>query len=125
MENRKAAGVLIIDKDGLVLGFNRADGQGIALPCGKSEVDETPGQTAIRECFEETGMEVSLFGEPYVAIHKEFEVSCYRAKILSMGIPLHPTEGYSIWVAPNVVFGGVFGEYNRAAYEVLSKIPEK
>lgn len=118
---RKAAGVLIINT-GWVFGFHRSDGQGTSLPCGKVEDGETTEQAAVRECYEETGATVTLHGKPYVGFHGEFEVTTYRATIIEMGDPTTNAEGTAEWVDPRMIFDGVFGEYNRAMYDVLSKI---
>ena len=118
---KKAAGVLII-KDGLVFAFHRSDGQGTSLPCGKVDDGETTTLAAIRECLEETGASVVLCGEPYVGTHGKFEVTTYRAVIVGFGQPTHSSEGIPEWVEPEMIFDGVFGEYNRIAYDVLSRI---
>ena len=58
-----ACGVIASDADGRVVLIRRGEnpGQGLlGLPAGYMEIDETTEQTALRECFEETGLEVEL-----------------------------------------------------------------
>lgn len=52
--------VFIPDATGRVLLIRRADNGFWALPGGCQELGETPAECAIRECFEETGLEVRL-----------------------------------------------------------------
>ena len=67
------AGVLIQQDGSILLGRRGIDpGKGLwCFPSGFVEIDETPEQAAIRECKEETGLEVevtSLFGVyPFVS----------------------------------------------------------
>ena len=59
-----ACGVLI-ERDGQVLLVRRRNepGRGLwCLPCGFEEADESPEQTARREAYEETGLDVALDG---------------------------------------------------------------
>ena len=58
-----AAAGIVLDRDGRVLLIQRAiepyKGHW-ALPAGYQEVDEDPAQTAVREIFEESGIEVEV-----------------------------------------------------------------
>jgi ADP-ribose pyrophosphatase YjhB (NUDIX family) len=59
-----AAGVLV-EREGKVLLVRRSGGlrQGLwSFPAGFVECDEHPAETAVRECREETGLEVELTG---------------------------------------------------------------
>ena len=51
-----ACGVLAVDDQGRVLLQRRRDTGQWAIPMGKQELGETPGQCAIRETQEETGV---------------------------------------------------------------------
>lgn len=52
----KKASVVIITKGNLVLAIDRSNSGQIGLPGGKAEIGEEPKLTAIRECYEETGL---------------------------------------------------------------------
>jgi ADP-ribose pyrophosphatase YjhB (NUDIX family)/predicted TPR repeat methyltransferase len=54
------ATAVIFDEQGRVLLSERADGRGWNLPCGFSDADESPDETAIRETREETGLAVEI-----------------------------------------------------------------
>ncbi len=57
------AAAVIVLLDSKILAFLRKkDGQ-IGLPCGMVEEGESTRETAIRECFEETGYEVAIPSE--------------------------------------------------------------
>jgi len=55
---RVAAIALVFDDEGRVLVIERTDGLGWCPPGGKLDVGETPGEAAVREVREETGIEV-------------------------------------------------------------------
>ncbi len=58
-----AVGVIASDEVGRVVLIRRGENPGrglLGLPAGYMEIDETTEQTALRECFEETGLEVEL-----------------------------------------------------------------
>src|SRR5437868_4254217 len=57
-----AAGVLAVNERGEILLQRRRDTGQWALPMGKQEIGETVTQCAIRECAEETGVEVEIIG---------------------------------------------------------------
>lgn len=52
------AAVAIIRKDELVLVIARSDGRGLSFPGGFISPWETPQQAALREVFEETGLQI-------------------------------------------------------------------
>ncbi len=49
----RAALTVVYNETG-ILGFQRTDGKGLALPCGKIEINESPLEAAVRELEEET-----------------------------------------------------------------------
>jgi ADP-ribose pyrophosphatase YjhB (NUDIX family) len=60
----KVAAGVVVEKDGRVLLIRRGENtlrQGLwSIPAGFVEYDEDPAATAVRECREETGLEVEL-----------------------------------------------------------------
>lgn len=63
--NPKVAAGALIEADGRVVLVRRGVEPGVghwALPSGFAEYDETIEETAIRECWEETGLEIALDG---------------------------------------------------------------
>lgn len=68
----------------------------IALPGGKVEGDETPLQTALRECHEEVGMPPALvtpLGElPPRVSSSRFHVHCVVARVAPFELRLAPRE---------------------------------
>lgn len=93
-----ASCVLITREDGKILSLFRADGKGYGLPGGKQDPGETFAETAIRECFEETGHVCTLTSEPFVSMCGEHTVYTYAAKTLVVGEPTHAHEGEVRWV---------------------------
>lgn len=55
----KKASTVIIEKDGMFLAINRDNSGFYGFPGGTHEPGESPEQTMIRECFEETGLKVN------------------------------------------------------------------
>lgn len=64
--NVKRAALTVVHNKYGILGFQRADGKGLALPCGKIDGFETPYAAAVRELEEETGFVVSPEDFPYL-----------------------------------------------------------
>jgi ADP-ribose pyrophosphatase YjhB (NUDIX family) len=54
------ADAAIFNERGEILLMERADGSGWCLPCGWVEANERPIDTAVREVYEETGLEVEV-----------------------------------------------------------------
>lgn len=50
----------IFNEQGHILLMNRSDGTGWCMPCGWTEPNERPADTAVRETREETGLEVRV-----------------------------------------------------------------
>lgn len=117
----RQAGVMLIIKDGLILGVSRRyDSTKFGLPGGKVEVGETPAEAAIRETWEETGIRVKTCvpiykrtepaseprGEPFYAY--AFYASDWT------GDPTRSEEGAVKWITANTLTTmGAFNSYNR------------
>jgi ADP-ribose pyrophosphatase YjhB (NUDIX family) len=114
-----AAGVIVVDGD-RILAFARSDKPGYALPCGHVEDGEEPAAAALREAFEETGLELVLdeSAGPYVGFDPRGgkQVAMYLARVV--GGTLRETdldEGRPCWTQVVDVVDGPYGDYNRAA----------
>jgi len=114
----QAAGVLVLNPDGLVLGFKRIDAgrEGIALPCGGVDPGESTRDAATRECLEETGYPVELLPvDPFVSHEAvdDSEVTIYLAKITGPAVqPTHAHEGHPVFVPPAAILEGPYREFN-------------
>ena len=96
----KASLVLITDGD-KILSFRAIYRPGLSLPGGKVDLGETFEQAAIRECKEETGLDVKLHDNPFIGIEDSNNtvVATFRAEITGGElIDYCPGEGYASWV---------------------------
>jgi 8-oxo-dGTP pyrophosphatase MutT (NUDIX family) len=116
MHKIEAAAVLITIGNKIVA-FRRIKDGKLGLPCGKVEAGETIQQTAVRECFEETGLTIAIIGEPFIDFEAEYQVATFRATILKEGLPTNAHEGHMILVDAIDLINGGFGEYNKKAFD--------
>jgi ADP-ribose pyrophosphatase YjhB (NUDIX family) len=87
----KVAAAVIVEEDGKVLLVRRANDpeRGLwTLPAGFIDAGEDPAQAAVRECMEETGLEVAISGLVDVIAGQEHPrgahfVIFYRARVLA------------------------------------------
>lgn len=112
---------IVIFKDGKVLGVSRKDDhRDFGLPGGKmEEVDmENPEFTAIRECKEETGIDVFDL-QLIFAIHKNGHMGyTYLANYISDEIK-HDEPHVVDWLPFETLVKGKFGKYNELVSESL------
>jgi 8-oxo-dGTP pyrophosphatase MutT (NUDIX family) len=105
-----AAGVLAVNERGQILLQRRRDTGQWALPMGKQEMGETVTQCAIRECAEETGVEVEItgvlgiFSDPdHIVAYNDGEVRQeYEVTLLGRftgGAPIANAEASDVWWA--------------------------
>lgn len=123
------AAVMLVIKDGLILGVSRGVGNPkFGLPGGKCEPGEYIMDTAKRETFEETGLTVdscSLIFERVEFSHnvggEAFKAYCFYAHSWSGTIvPSH--EGDVRWVTVEELGRGSFPEYNLKTVKVLKTL---
>lgn len=105
----KVAVAVMVERDGKLLMVRRANTpqKGLwTVPGGFMDADETPEQTAARECVEETGLEVRIAGLFDVVSGKEHDagasfVMFYRAEIT--GGELRPSDDADMagWFGPD------------------------
>ena len=112
---------IVIFKDGKVLGVSRKDDhKDFGLPGGKMEDTDmgNPEFTAIRECKEETGIDVFSL-ELIFAIHKNGHMGyTYLAEYVSDEIK-HDEPHVVDWVPFETLVKGKFGKYNELVAESL------
>lgn len=121
-----ASGLLIIRNGNPLAVYDPERGWG--LPAGKSEPGETPTETAVRECFEETGLRVPesslkfLYSGPVP--DQDISIPTFWAPDPG-GELVHSPDGVPAFVAWETLLKGPFTEYNdnvrKAAFD---RIPE-
>ncbi len=115
-----SAQVVLINEDGLVLGVSRKhDHNDMGLPGGKQDPEDgdDPMVTAIRECKEETGLDVTDLKLVF-AIHKGGNMGfTYLAKY--SGKIEHNEPHVVKWVPFQSLVRGTFGRYNQLVAESL------
>lgn len=114
------AQVVLINEEGLILGVSRKDNhKDFGLPGGKMDPEDMgdPMVTAIRECKEETGLDISNL-ELVLAIHKNGNMGyTYLAKY--SGEIKHDEPHVVGWKAMEVLINGSFGKYNKLVSDSL------
>lgn len=118
-EEKIAACVLIVAKDGRVLAVSRKHNPNdFGLPGGKVDPGEMPWDAARRECQEETGLTVTSLNR--APIHDAQDPGGYRcitySAIVSGEIDTNEA-GVVRWVEPQVLMAGSFGSYNRIVFK--------
>jgi ADP-ribose pyrophosphatase YjhB (NUDIX family) len=117
------AQVVLINELGLILGVSRKDNHtDFGLPGGKMDPEDNndPMVTAIRECKEETGLDVSDL-QLVFAIHKSGNMGyTYLAKY--SGEINHNEPHVVKWVPMHVLINGSFGRYNEMVSESLTSM---
>jgi mutator protein MutT len=121
-ERPRAATVLILNERKEVLAVSRKDDHNdLGLPGGKVEPGETFEQAAIREAWEEVGIQIEkmrdVFDHPCRVHHAHtFLVEEWTGLV-------HSSEGAWVgWVPPARLLEGSFAEYNRALFEHLGML---
>lgn len=114
------AQVVLINEDGLVLGVSRKhDHNDFGLPGGKQDPEDggDPMVTAIRECKEETGLDITDLKQIF-SIHKGGNMGfTYLAKYT--GVIDHNEPHIVAWVPFQTLVRGSFGRYNQLVAESL------
>jgi len=120
------AQVVLINKEGLVLGVSRKTNHNdFGLPGGKMdpEDNENPINTAIRETLEETGLRISNLKLVF-AIHKSGNMG-YTYMADYEGEINHNEPHVVKWVPFETLVGGSFGRYNQLVSESLDSMEVK
>jgi hypothetical protein len=120
-----SAQVVLINPEGLILCVSRKDNhKDMGLIGGKMEdIDKTPEDTAIRECKEETGLDISNLRLIF-AIHKDgFMGYTYLADY--SGDINHNEPHLVKWLPFHYLLNGSFGKYNRLVKDSLTDLGVK
>jgi 8-oxo-dGTP pyrophosphatase MutT (NUDIX family) len=117
------AQVVLINPEGLVLGVSRKNNHDdFGLPGGKMEAIDNgePKFTAIREAFEETGLQISNLRLVF-AMHKDgYMGHCYMADY--KGEINHNEPHVVKWLPFETLIRGSFGKYNTLVAESLKNM---
>lgn len=130
----KQAGIMLIIKDGLILGITRRHDKNIyGLPGGKYDEaagDKSSMDTAVRECQEETGISVKSCVFVYQRVElgdgpnaEDFYSTCYYATEWE-GEPHASEEGQVAWLTAAEVTStkAAFGEYNTRTLQAFREM---
>lgn len=128
----RQAAVMLVIKDGLILGITRrSDKTKYGLLGGKVSLNETPQQAAIRESLEEAGIIVKSCIEIYKRIEpgdgslngEDFHSTCFYATDWS-GDPQDSEEGNVKWLTVDEITctKAAFGDYNTKTLNVFKTI---
>lgn len=116
-----SAQVVLINEEGMVLGVSRkTDHSDFGLPGGKMEAIDNiePKITAIREVFEETGLQISNLRLIF-AMHKDGYMG-YTYLADFKGEINHNEPHVVKWVPYQALIMGSFGKYNKLVLESLN-----
>jgi mutator protein MutT len=118
--------IAIVEHDGRFLIGQRDAHVALAgfweFPGGKIESGETPQAAAIRECLEETGLEIRITGE-YPAVTHEYDHAKLRLHFLAAA-PLDPRASVPSrfrWVPAGELSEYAFPPANRRVLELLAR----
>jgi mutator protein MutT len=126
---KESACVLIFNEEGKILGVSRKDDPtAFGLPGGKLDPGETHEQAAVRECREETGLEVSNLRPVFRRLCEgEVDYNCVTFlaeydKSNANPIALSDEEtGVIQWIKWDDLFAGPFGHYNKQLFEKVQE----
>jgi 8-oxo-dGTP pyrophosphatase MutT (NUDIX family) len=130
----KAVCVIVYNEDRKVLTVTRRHTDIISLPGGKVDLDEEPIDAAVRETFEETGIELDKrFLEPVYSQVVPGDVVyysvafCYNKLLPSSDKVWSVEEGIvvSFETVTDLLTKGCFSEYNKAAFTNIDRILKK
>ena len=118
----EAACVLLINTHGQVLGVSRKNNTSqFGLPGGKVDPGETRKEAAIRECKEETGLDVWDLRPALSRDVEGIEATTFYARY-DASQKIRPATGESgavKWVTWVDLLRGPFGDYNKKLLEKL------
>jgi 8-oxo-dGTP diphosphatase len=121
--------IAVVEFDDKFLVGERPEGAPLAgyweFPGGKVEPGETPHETAIRECREETGIEVVVSGEYPLVVHEydygELRLRFFKASPREFALPV---SSRFLWVPREQLGEYKFPEANEALLALLLERPK-
>lgn len=126
----RQAGIMLIIKDGLILGVSRRyDSTKFGIVGGKANPNETPAEAAIRETFEETGVRVKTCVPIYKSVEKSdrpdgedfYSYTFYATEWT--GTPTKSEEGFVKWItSKELTTTGAFNDYNKAMLNAFKEM---
>ena len=126
MDQPTLIAIAVVEHEGRFLIGRRNDERALGglweFPGGKVEPGESPQEAAVRECLEETGLEVEIRGQLLEQTH-EYDHDCLRLCFFACRprFPCLPREGF-IWVARGELNKYEFPAGNAALLKQLADI---
>lgn len=117
---KKAVQVILINENNEVLAVSRkTDHNDFGLPGGKMEdCDSSTEECIIRECKEETGLDIYDLVLIHNSVWGSREQFTYLAKYKDQ--PINTTEPHVVkWTSREEIINGSFGEYNKIVFELI------
>ena len=119
----KTIAVAVVESSGRFLVGERPEGVALAgyaeFPGGKVELGEQPRQAAIRECHEETGLEIRVTQLMCETVHDYDHgrvcIFFFLCKLAADGVPAHPFR----WVDGKDLAGLKFPPANAELLQLL------
>ncbi len=117
---KTSASVFVQDDDGRVLLLRRVDNDLWTIPTGGVKKGETVGHAGVRECREETGLDVEvtglvgvfstpdhvivyLHGDRVDEVRQPINI-CLRARVVGGSVQPEPSEAQEVcWIAPGAL----------------------
>ena len=117
---KTSASVFVQDEQGRILMLKRVDNGLWTIPTGGVKKGETVGQAGVRECREETGLEVEVTGLVGIFSTPDHVIAywhggkldevrqpiniCLRAQVVGGSVRPEPSEAAEVrWVAPDEI----------------------
>ncbi len=116
----QSAAVLLWGAGGTILGVSRKyNPNDWGLPAGSIEPGEDAAAAAVRECYEETGIHVTLRANP-IYVGRSNRLVCATFLALSyVGEPRAMEEGSVAWVTRDQLLKGKYGSYQKRLFAAL------
>ncbi len=123
-EGRTQIAIAVVEHGGCFLVGQRAEGKSLAgyaeFPGGRVETGESPEQAAVRECLEESGLNVEVAGSYDAQLHDydhdHVHLHFFACRLVGDGMPTQPFR----WVPRQRLLDLQFPEANGELLRVLT-----